>query len=150
MILPDGWEVWTAIHEAGHAVVALASGVKVHAVSILPDAERAGRCDARYGRFPSTRVQLAQTLAGAAAVKHRWPDHWRLAMGTGHGDILEAEKLAAAVYGEENVIVALNCALDVAERLVEEFWPEITAMATRLLDEKLLLNPGFPRLAPVG
>jgi ATP-dependent Zn protease len=47
--MPHTAEEITAIHEAGHAVVALALGRAVQRVSILPDETRLGACEIRKG-----------------------------------------------------------------------------------------------------
>jgi ATP-dependent Zn protease len=61
----------TAYHEAGHAVAALALGRPVHAVSILPDRDRAGLCCFGKPVFRPTEDWLERevliALAGLAA-----------------------------------------------------------------------------------
>ncbi len=61
----------TAYHEAGHAVVALALGRPVHAVSILPDHRHAGICAFGKAVFRPTEDWVERevliSLAGLAA-----------------------------------------------------------------------------------
>lgn len=145
MILPAAGLVWTAVHEAGHAVVAMASGVKVHRVTVVPaaDGSNNGHCSTADETFPDSRRLLCYQLAGLMAVKHCWPDHAELALLTGLGDQEEAARFVVGRWGRDHLEAVMNYGLDSTERLVGEFWPEISALATRLLAEGTVEHPSF-------
>ncbi len=65
------YNVATAYHEAGHAVVALVLGRPVQRVSILPDRVRLGHCEFKKGKFKPSEDWLEReiliALGGVAA-----------------------------------------------------------------------------------
>ncbi|OWK40856.1 cell division protein FtsH [Fimbriiglobus ruber] len=79
------YDVATAYHEAGHAVVALALGRPVHRVSVLPNHERLGQCEFRKGVFrPSEdwlETEILISLAGLAAEARHTGTYDRAAAG---------------------------------------------------------------------
>ena len=68
---PPAFDIVTAYHEAGHAVVALAHDRPVHRVSVLPNQEHLGKCEFRKGvqrgSVDFVEQEILISLAGMAA-----------------------------------------------------------------------------------
>ena len=110
------FDLLTAYHEAGHAVMALICGRPVHKVSVRPNATRLGQCEFKKGvQRPSDdwiETVILIALAGAAAEElHAGTPDWR---GAGR-DLLAVRKLAALRAGERG-----------AERLSKRLYQKAT------------------------
>lgn len=133
-----------AYHEVGHAVAAVALGLRVESVSLHPDKSRRGpdwysaaRTTIRQGENMYGDEGVIVLLAGAAAQKKHAPSSMRRDTATG-----DREKAESLVFYEVEVEAAVYNALFqkrwdwlLAEtsKLIEANWHVIDAVATRLL-----------------
>src|SRR5450759_3512047 len=119
----------TAIHEAGHAVVAVMVGSPVQGAAILREPESAGKC--YLGSSDAEPAALAMIyLAGAAAVRRAYPNEAAVVAGV---DAICARELLRGPGDSEAV---LRQVVDLAERevaaLVVLGWPAIVRVADEL------------------
>jgi ATP-dependent Zn protease len=127
----------TAYHEAGHAVMALALGRPVTAVSILPDRRFLGVCEFGKAVFRPSEDWLQReiliALAGIAAeARHTGEYAWDAA----DHDRVYAEELAAQRAGSDRKTQRLmRRLLSKAEHLLsrEENWRAVEKLAAELL-----------------
>lgn len=135
--------VRAAVHEAGHAIVAMSFGVTPRSVSIIPDHERSGHCDVQGMEFPNPIAGLAVPFGGQAAVARAWPDHEALFL-PGQAefatDLELADVYARRFWEGADVVEALGAAGDVATQLVDQHWPHVEALARRLLAEGIVIT----------
>lgn len=91
---PPAFDLATAYHEAGHAVVALTLDRPVHRVSVLPNQQLLGKCEFRKGvQRPSddwVETEILISLAGMAAEARHTGTYDRVAAGR---DLTYARKL---------------------------------------------------------
>jgi ATP-dependent Zn protease len=124
-----------AYHEAGHAVISMKLGYKCLYVTITPDGDRLGHacCEdpligGRDDKIEhALKVLIAASLAESRHIGSRtWGDAddrvkaTNLALLATDRDIERAEALINEMIGE-------------ARKLVEQHWPDIEALAQRLL-----------------
>lgn len=126
----------TAYHEAGHAVVALALGRPVHAVSVLPHRERLGICEYRKGNFRPTDDWLERealiALAGMAAEARLTGDY---AFGAANRDLRYVRQLAEQRAGPRQAARLERRLLSKVEHLLakEGYWRAVERIAAELL-----------------
>jgi ATP-dependent Zn protease len=81
----DGYDLATAYHEAGHAVVALAYDRPVHRVSVLPNQLFAGLCEFQKGKTRGSvdvvEREILISLAGMVAEARHTGTYDRAAAG---------------------------------------------------------------------
>lgn len=135
----------TAVHEAGHAVVALRLRRRVGDLSIAPFGDALGTCaiwvptggnplDPTPRKMRAIRDAVVICLAGSAAEIHGQEGTRNLWSAD---DYEMAEKLAESVGGS-NALVRWGQVR--ACNLVERHWVEIEAVATELLKSTTLLG----------
>jgi ATP-dependent Zn protease len=126
----------TAYHEAGHAVIAMALGRPVRAVSILPNGDFLGTCHFHKGVFRPSKDWLEQEIliavAGVAAEaihtgEHAWEGATR--------DFQYARRLAARRAGDRQAERLLRRSLAKVENLFadEQHWKAVELIAAELL-----------------
>lgn len=128
---PAAWN--TALHEAGHAVAALALGLGFGGASIVPDRESAGRVDVAWGRDESSNAVVlwagieAESL-GPPAQRDTWSSDRRLMLQHAHAAVaVEAGSRAnALVLRNAPAIRAVAAKLMIAKKLS---YAEIAAVA---------------------
>lgn len=133
-----------SIHEAAHAVAAVALGLTVERLTIEPTAGYAGCCivgdghraaSARAGKPLSAAVarrQLVVALAGRAAIGHQYPEPGRYSVDMDH-----AWQLARAVVGDDpakafHVAALVADCWERAQGLVDGLWQAVSATARQL------------------
>ena len=124
----------TAHHEAGHAVVALTLGIEVRRIAIEPccDKKYAGSCSSI--RTDDDFAHIACALAGFVA-QRRWDA--KANDGTAY-DQAEIRQILSNRYGrcvaelDEPIVRAAQAE---AEKIVDRRWPEIQALAGRLIEK---------------
>jgi Peptidase M50B-like len=132
-------------HEAGHAVVAHALGLRVRQVSVRTAKNASGSCLV----LPANRQQGLSTPAGALRwctalaagpvasciflVRSRRTFNEESFMMTKSGDIAQMMRIIIATSRREDWIKA---AYLTAERLVAAHWPTISRLALRLYDDR--------------
>jgi hypothetical protein len=116
------------IHEASHAVAALACGIPIRAVEVDGYC-RSGFCDTDMTRSSPVADRLTIFYAGQAGERRFWPQY----EPGGRNDLQRARDLALreAGSGAEQM---LDAARRRAEQIVEMHWPAIEALAARLKD----------------
>lgn len=125
-----------AYHEAGHAVVSMKLGYKCLYITIIPDGSRLGHVcceDPLIGEGDDKIEHALRLLLGArlAEGKHtRSRDIWGDA-----DDRVKATNLAllATDRDTERAETLINEMIQETRKLVEQHWPEIEALAQRLL-----------------
>jgi len=150
----------TAIHEAGHAVLYLALGLGCKGATIAPDCNRGSAGAARHGGkwgAPAPRLgerdndiatlrMLAEEsfflrhaigcYAGAEAVRRWGARHW---LSGAENDYREAcYHMNDITDDEKSVDLLFELAQRRCEILVRNYWPEIKAVAERLLRSRTL------------
>ncbi len=132
----------TAIHEAGHAVMALLMGRPVQKVSIVPKTRRLGAVTMQKGRSKPTKdlleADLLILLAGMAA-EARCSGKYNL-QGAAQ-DLQMAEKLALHRGGNpKQASKVIGKALDKTNHLLsqEENWAAVKAIAKELLEHQTI------------
>lgn len=127
---------YLAIHEAAHAVVAEALGLRVRHVSIDPE------CMTYLTLVPATRRWYTRNAivacAGFIAESRVTPD---LIVAAGQ-DGENAQRSMALFYGEAEVEGRFQWAVKRAERLVHGHWLAIERVAARLLRSGTLDGKG--------
>lgn len=152
-----------AFHEAGHAVVALASGkwevhfVILHVRSSRTDFSVAGYTEtmfasegtleemlAAYGSPEMLRERAVQLLAGPAAewIARRDPASVEDMERGGEGDDKRAVKLAYQAVGADGCLAYFHSCNDDAHRLVRAHWWACCAVAEHLLNHPNEQMPG--------
>ena len=126
----------TAYHEAGHAVLAMALGRQVHAVSILPNRETLGVCEFRKASYrPSEdwiENEILIALGGVAAeAKHTGVHAW----GPAARDWQYVYGLAVERAGERRAERLAYRLLSKAEHLLAKdgYWRAVELIAAALL-----------------
>ncbi len=127
-----------AYHEAGHAVISMKLGYKCLYVTIIPDGSRLGHvcCEnPLVGGHDDSIHQALKILiaAGLAEGKHVGSRTWGDA-----DDRVKATNLAllATDRDTDNADALINEMIGEARELVEQHWPDIEALAQRLLIEE--------------
>jgi hypothetical protein len=145
-ILPDLTEAEhdtaNAIHEAGHAVVALVLGMPLESVEIWRAGEGGHKQDGGYTKFdenqwnPFTDRVFPQLWAGQEAT-----DRWLTELGYGtdenqfdlrfmaKGDAIDFDRRVA----EEGLNVPSDAGIGEARKLVSAHWRKVTALASALV-----------------
>jgi ATP-dependent Zn protease len=127
----------TALHEAGHCVLALHFDRCIGSVSIVAHGEFSGSCDGDLdlSEEPSEediQGRLAELLAGHAAVVRAEPRFARWSRLKAGDDIEKAKSLFMASRDQ------LRTALQRAHRIVDAEWKAINAIADALLEHKTI------------
>jgi Peptidase family M41 len=124
-----------AYHEAGHAVVSMKLGYKCLYVTIIPDGSRRGHAcceNPLIGRHDDKIEHALKVLLAArlAEGKHAGSPTWGDA-----DDRVKATNLAllATDRDTERAEMLINEMIQETRKLVEQHWPEIDALAQRLL-----------------
>ena len=133
----------TAYHEAGHGLVAIKRGLKIRRVAIAPQCSRSisGVCELEPGEHLdfdymvalSAGVAAQRTYAGFASV-------W-----SGAGDVESLKLALSRRYGREVKdldLPIIGAAKVEAERLVDEYWNEIKALAAALIERFEIVGQG--------
>jgi Peptidase family M41 len=127
-----------AYHEAGHAVVSMKLGYKCLYVTLIPDDSRLGHVcceDPLIGRHDDKIKHALKVLLAArlAEGKHAGSPTWGDA-----DDRVKATNLAllATDRDTERAETLVNEMIQETRKLVERHWPEIEALAKRLLIER--------------
>lgn len=152
-------EAETAHHEAGHAVVAHSLGIPIEFATVMPSDvdESAGLCRLRdrpfLARFldeqseftDSQRKRAERELVSHAIVSLAGPMAHARFRGSppdevaGSADIAAALELAIRLAGSSEQASALLTEWTIqANKIVEERWSEVTALATELQRERVL------------
>ena len=124
-----------AYHEAGHAVISMKLGYKCLYVTIIPDGDRLGHvcCEDPLAGGHDDKIKHALKVLIAASLaerKHIGSPTWGDA-----DDRVKATNLAllASDRNTERAEVLVNEMIGEARKLVEQYWPDIEALAERLL-----------------
>jgi ATP-dependent Zn protease len=132
----------TAVHEAGHAVVALAVGRQVHRVSILPNQTRLGVCELKKGRAkPSGTLledEIVILLAGVAA-EGRLTGHYD--WNAGARDIRYADQLIESRAATAKQVERMRRRMmDRVEHLLdgEATWAAVEVIADQLIQHRTI------------
>jgi len=133
-------KIYTAYHEAGHAVMALLMGRSVQKVSIIPSQNRLGACTIQKGRAKQVKDKLEAEmlilLAGMAA-EGRKSGQYNL-QGAAQ-DLRSVEKLAMARSGNNRQAQKLiHRMLDKTQHLLSEkaTWKAVKVIAAELLESE--------------
>jgi ATP-dependent Zn protease len=126
----------TAYHEAGHAVLALALGRPVHAVSILPSRERLGECEYRKPRLRPAEDWLEREILialGGVAAEARFTGTFVREMAA--TDLRYVHDLAAQRVGQRRAERLERRLLAKAEHLLsqEGHWRAVELIAAELM-----------------
>src|SRR5438045_168987 len=130
------FDVATAYHEAGHAVVALALGRPVHQVSILPAMEHVGTCQFRKGsRHPSEDWLEREILIALGGVAAEARQSGAYAWDAAGKDRQYVRRLAVERAGESRAERLERRLLSKAEHLLarEGHWRAVELIAAELL-----------------
>jgi hypothetical protein len=154
----------TAYHEAGHAVAAIAQGVAVRSITIVPSKQEgyAGRVQHEdltrrvnldTDNSPNIRSrierQIVVALAGAAAQRKYDRRSWRSFHSS--GDYETAANLADAISSSTAASEAfLNWLAIATDDLIATRWVEVEKIAKALLEEKTLSGPRVRELILPG
>jgi hypothetical protein len=124
-----------AYHEAGHAVISMKLGYRCLCVTIIPDGDRLGHvcCEDPVVKGHDDKIKHALKIliaAGLAESNHIGSRTWGDA-----DDRVKATNLAllATDRNTERAEALLNKMIGEARKLVEQHWPDIEALAERLL-----------------
>jgi Peptidase family M41 len=124
-----------ADHEAGHAVISMRLGYKCLYVTIVPDGSRLGHvcCEDPLVGAHDDKIKHALMVLIAASLaesKHNGSRTWGDA-----DDRVKATDLAllAADRDTERAEALINEVIGEARKLVEQHWPDVEALANRLL-----------------
>jgi hypothetical protein len=152
----------TAIHEAGHAVIARALGIKVTSISMHNDGVSAARVKSMIPQWrPGLEAELKLTMAGAAAqgrlstedvhmstVPELESDYERiivLAANMAAVDAgLEWDDMAKLDVADLNAFIRRFS--DETEALVEQHWPAIVRVAKALMVQNWVTGAELDRL----
>jgi hypothetical protein len=129
----------TAIHEAGHAVVAMRVGLRVKAVSILPREGSTGRClfDIKRSVDPGARSCASVKLAGQLAEQMARGEKPRVNWLADDPDTADARELLA---GERDpLLVRRLVALATAATLFTR-WYQVERLAKALERRRVLVG----------
>ena len=152
-----------AYHEAAHAVVAHALGVKLKSATIVPPAVQGGELPHRsplrglkleIDGTERTRLDaqhaIAVCLAGFIAHRRQRPQTWREFQG--RSDVEEAFDLALRAYGSGELASSMIAAvLHQTIGLVQRRWGDIEVVAAALLDRRKLTGREIDQLLdPAG
>src|SRR5580692_2173461 len=130
------YNVATAYHEAGHAVVALVLGRPVQRVSILPDRVRLGHCEFKKGKFKPSEDWLEREILialGGVAAEARFTGAY--AWGGAARDYRYVHGLAVQRAGERQAPRLTQRLLAKAEHMLahESNWRAVELLAAELL-----------------
>ncbi len=124
-----------AYHEAGHAVISMKLGYKCLYVTIIPDGDRLGHvcCEAPLVGGHDDKIKHALKVLIAASLaesKHIGSQSWGDA-----DDRVRATNLAllATDHDTKRAEALINEMIGEARTLVEQHWPDIEALAERLV-----------------
>lgn len=154
----------TAIHEAGHAVAALACGLTVTAMTIVPNEDNWGSTihgplacydDTKRERTAAVRVQAVICYAGYEAEKlynpAADPDCSQCDNVTAFDGLRECPPRNCRCIGDEVYWAALERLRHKARRLVRLHWTRIERVADVLLEQQTLTGPEVAALVgPIG
>lgn len=111
-----------AYHEAGHAVVATALGIRVEWIERNGDGS--GLCHMnRASRYKSVTDELAIGVAGGLASAYKF--------GTAHHSLSPEDLLGIRNLTRSQQIAAIDC----ASQILRSRWDEVEALADRLLND---------------
>ena len=124
-----------AYHEAGHAVISMKLGYKYLYVTIIPDGDRLGHvcCENPLMGDHDDKIRHALKVLIAASLaegKHLGSPTWGDAEDRARATDLA---LLATDRDTERAEALINEMIGEAQKLVEQHWPDIEALAQRLL-----------------
>ena len=124
-----------AYHEAGHAVISMKLGYRCLYATIIPDGDRLGHvcCEDPLIAGHDNKIEHALKVLIAASFaegRHFGSPTWGDA-----DDRVEATKIAllATNRDSERAEALINKMIGETRKLVEQHWPDIEALAQRLL-----------------
>lgn len=131
----------TAYHEAGHAIIAHALGIRVYKVSIVPGEDYSGVCaQAGFnGYFAKPHEFYRRTTAALAGIEaQRRYCHQSIRSYHTHSDYSRVATYAVeASQGDSKEADALIAWLRIrTANLVRFYWPAIEALAKTLVEKK--------------
>lgn len=135
-------EIVTAYHEAGHAVMALALGRPVHAVSIEPDRVRLGHCEIRKGTFrpnpDALETAILILLGGPAAETLHQGDYCEVGARQDLREVQELAEMRAA--GPKQVEKLQRRLMNKADAILSraENWRAVERIARELLERRVI------------
>ena len=133
---PPAYDLATAYHEAGHAVVALAHDRPVHRVSVLPNQLHLGQCEFRKGVQRASvdwvEQEILISLAGMAAEARLTGRYDRGAAGR---DLRHARTLALQRATEKQLDRYERRMLAKVENLMSDdaIWKAVESIAAALM-----------------
>ena len=133
---PPAYDLATAYHEAGHAVVALAHDRPVHRVSVLPNQLHLGQCEFRKGVQRASvdwvEQEILISLAGMAAEARLTGRYDRGAAGR---DLRHARTLALPRATEKQLDRYERRMLAKVENLMSDdaIWKAVESIAAALM-----------------
>lgn len=132
----------TALHEAGHAVAVLASGLNVTNVSTIPDIfqSRGGNCEwsaPREGSLENYMNYMTISLAGDIAAPHKeFSGSVGMSQGSDYQNALGAAMRIAVLDNEYTTTTALDEGMQRARTIVEQNKDAIEHLASNLVMQK--------------
>ena len=130
------FDIATAYHEAGHAVVALAHDRPIHRVSVLPNQLHLGICEFRKGvqrgSVDFVEQEILISLAGMAAEARHTGRHDRAAAGR---DLRHARTMALQRATEKQLDRYERRMLSKVENLMNDdaLWAAVESIAAELM-----------------
>jgi len=132
----DRWR--TCVHEAGHAIIATAFGVRVLTISADPEGSTWGRCvplgrlgDART--IEDARAGIVVALAGSVAEEIECGEHLREGALTDNAEALSlARKLVGLLADIADAEVEIKAGKETARALLRSQWPNVQRLAFSL------------------
>ncbi len=130
------FDIATAYHEAGHAVVALAHDRPIHRVSVLPNQLHLGICEFRKGvqrgSVDFVEQEILISLAGMAAEARHTGRYDRAAAGR---DLRHARTMALQRATEKQLDRYERRMLSKVENLMNDdaLWAAVESIATELM-----------------
>ena len=133
---PPAFDLATAYHEAGHAVVALAHDRPIHRVSVLPTQQHLGKCEfkkgVQRGSVDFIEMEILISLAGMAAEARLTGSYDRAAAGR---DLKHARSLALQRASERQLDRYERRMLAKVENMMrdEGVWAAVESIAAALM-----------------
>jgi hypothetical protein len=162
---------WTAIHEAGHAIVGVALAIPVHMVTATPHEDASGLAwaellapgNAEPSSARPTRRQAIEHMAMSVAGLHAEYRQYALDNGLDEYGFFDPDDPRSAgsasdldgfyewakfLGGDEHTLLeASRQAAKLAQKLTIERWPAIRLLADLLMKESMLFGDHVDRIA---